>query len=742
MKKPFALLLLFSVVWPVILLCMPAHASIFGNVRGIVHDPQHLAIADAQVEIHAKASDWSQTTTSNAEGQFEFDAVPIGDYVVTVKAEGFAALEQPIQVNSESAPILHFQLAVQAVSQSVEVTATPEIVNPQSSTTETTISRSDITESPGAARTDSLTMITNTVPGAYMVHDQLHVRGGHQVTWQIDGVPVPNTNIASNVGPQFDPKDIDVLEVQRGGYSAEYGDRTYGVFNVVPRTGFEGTNFGQIMTGFGSFNRANAYLDFGSHTDRFAYYGSLNGYRTDLGLETVVPQALHDAANGYGGFTSILFNPTAHDQLRFVSSIRQDHFQVPNNQDQQAAGISDVENEDDALANFTWLHTSSPGVLWTISPYYHFNRAHYIGGSNDTPLIPEDDRGSQYVGGHISLSITKQKHSASFGWDAFGQRDNSLFGITANDGSGSSLRQQQTDWANVQALFLQEQYRMLPWLTLNGGLRYTHYSGLLSEDATSPRVGAAIQVPRVGWTLRGFYGRYYQAPPLSTVSGPLLAFALDQGFGFLPLKGERDEQWEVGLAIPMRGWSLDMDYFHTRARNFFDHDALGNSNIFFPLTIDTARIHGWESTLRSPAFFHRVVWHYAFSDQTVQGRGAVSGGLTDFSPPNEGFFYLDHDQRVTFNTGWEAKLPWATTASASVEYGSGFLNGDGPDHLPGHTTLDLSFEKQVGENWSLELSALNVGNRRYMLDSSNTFGGTHFANPREISGQVSYRFHY
>ena len=60
------------------------------------------------------------------------------------------------------------------------------------------------------------------------------------MSWLIDGVPVPNTNIATNVGPQFDPKDIDSLEVLRGGYSAEYGDRTYGVFNVVPRTGGKG----------------------------------------------------------------------------------------------------------------------------------------------------------------------------------------------------------------------------------------------------------------------------------------------------------------------------------------------------------------------------------------------------------------------------------------------------------------------------------------------------------------------
>ena len=738
MKKLLAILLLLASIAPF----QPAFASIFGTVRGVVQDPQHLAVADAQVTIHAKASDWSQTSKSNADGQFEFDAVPIGSYIVTVKAGGFGASDQPVQVTSDSAQTLHFQLDVEAVTESVEVTATADTVNPQSSTTSTTISRSEISVSPGADHSDSLSMITNTVPGSYMVHDQLHVRGGHQVTWQIDGVPVPNTNIASNVGPQFDPKDIDVLEVQRGGYSAEYGDRTYGVFNVVPRTGFEGTNFGQLTTSLGSFNRASAYLDFGSHTDRFAYYGSLNGYRTDLGLETVTPDVLHDAANGQGGFTSILFNPNAHDQLRFVSSIRRDHFQVPNDQDGQDAGISDIENEADTLVNFTWLHTSSPGVLWTISPYYHFNRAHYLGGVNDTPVSPEDDRGSQYIGAHVSLSLTKQKHTASFGWDTFGQRDNSLFAITANDGSGVSLRQRQVDWGNVQALFLQDQYRVLPWLTFNGGLRYTHYSGILSEDAASPRVGAAIQIPKVRWTLRGFYGRYYQAPPLTTVSGPLLDFAAEEGFSFLPLKGERDEQWEVGLAIPLRGWSLDMDFFHTRARNFFDHDALGNSNIFLPLTIDTARIRGWESTLHSPLLLHRVVWHYAFSDQTVQGRGAVGGGLTDFSPPDEGFFYLDHDQRVTFSTGWELRLPWATTTAATLEYGSGFLNGDGPEHLPSHTTFDLSFEKKVGENWSLELSALNVANRRYMLDNSNTFGGTHWANPREISGEVRYRFHY
>ena len=120
-----------------------------------------------------------------------------------------------------------------------DVTDVAAEVNPESSTSTSIISRQQIAQAPGGDNANSLAMITNYVPSAYLVHDQLHIRGGHQVSWLLDGVPVPNTNIASNVGPQFDPKDIDYLEVQRGGYSAEYGDRTYGVFNVVTRSGFE-----------------------------------------------------------------------------------------------------------------------------------------------------------------------------------------------------------------------------------------------------------------------------------------------------------------------------------------------------------------------------------------------------------------------------------------------------------------------------------------------------------------------
>jgi len=740
-----------------LLLAMSASASIFGAVHGLIHDPQHRPVEGAKVTLHSTTSEWLQTTNSDNAGEFDFENVPVGEYKVTVEAPGFAVEEQKLVLTSGRDAKPHFSLAVAKTAVTVEVQDVAPLVNPESSTSTNLVSRDAINRTPGADATNSLSMITNYTPGAYMVHDQLHIRGGHQVSWLLDGVPVPNTNIASNVGPQFDPKDIDYLEVQRGGYNAEYGDRTYGVFNVVTRSGFERDREGELVLGYGSYNATNPEISFGDHSDRFAWYGSLSGYRTDLGLETPSAENLHNQAAGLGGFGSIIFNKSPNDQLRLVTSIRGDHYQVPNDPDLQAQGFRDVENERDAFANFSWLHTIGSGVVLTVSPFFHFNRAHYIGDYTGVPdstvSIPQDDRGSNYIGGVVSTAYTRGRHNARFGAQVFGQRDNQLFAVNAGDGTVTVPPQREILWGSVSALFLEDQYKVTNWLTLNGGVRLTHFGGTgtntllagnhpISENAADPRLGAAIQIPKLHWVARAFWGRYYQAPPLLTVSGSLLAQCNSADCGFLPLHGERDEQREFGLTIPLAGWTFDVANFRTAARNFFDHDVLGNSNIFFPLTIDRARIHGWEATANSPRVAGRVQFHLAYSHQYAEGAGAVTGGLTNFTPPDAGYFFLDHDQRDTLSTGLNLSLPRRTWTAVNVNYGSGFLDGDGPGHLPSHTTVDLSIGKAFGENWSVRFSALNVGNNHYMLDNSNTFGGSHFTNPRELAFQVKYRFHF
>ena len=253
-------------------------------------------------------------------------------------------------------------------------------------------------------------------------------------------------------------------------------------------------------------------------------------------------------------------------------------------------------------------------------------------------------------------------------------------------------------------------------------------------------MGGGIRIPRLNWSLHGYYAYYYQPPPLDSLAGPSLQFAVGQGYGFVPLHGERDIQHDIGLSIPFRGWALDLDSFHTSARNFLDHDVIGDSGIFIPLTDLAAIISGTEVTIRSPRLFDVAQWRVAYSNQIGQGVGPVTGGLLGSAP--SGNFLLDHDQRNTVTSVLSLSLPGHAWATPTYQFGSGFLNGNGPSHLPPHSTFDFSLGKTFREKITVSVSAVNIANSRYLLDTSNTFGGTHYINPRQIYGEVRYRFHY
>jgi outer membrane cobalamin receptor len=720
-------------------------AAATATVRGIVHDAQHRPIADAEVVLKAENSQFTQTSRTSAEGEFHFDSVPIGEYRITISKTDFGALEEKLTVLSGTAPILHIELKVAKQAQTVTVTSEALAAQEESVTPTTLVTRKEIAETPGASLTNSLAMITDYVPGAYYTHDQLHVRGGHQASWLIDGVSIPNTNIASNLGPQIDPKDIDTLEVQRGSYSADYGDRTYGVFNVAPRTGFERDNQAELILSAGNFYQTDDQLNFGGHTNKFAYYASVNGNRSDLGLQTPTSAVIHDQANGYGGFTSLTYNVDAQNQLRLVAQLRQDFYQIPIAPGQIQ---NDSNKERDGFVLFTWARTFSPGLVLTVSPFYHYNNVNYASSPFDQPSSATETLSSNYEGGQANLSWIAKRNNLRTGVFGFAEQSSQLFGLLCNQaGACNTVNPVTTSPSGgLAAAYVEDQIKVTSWFSVDGGIRQTHYSAEVVENASSPRVGASLRIPKLNWVFRAFYGDFYQAPPLSTISGPLLDAATNQNLGFIPLHGERDEEHQYGVTIPLFGWTIDADTFLTRAKNYFDHNNFNNSNLFFPITIQGARINGWELTLKSPQIRKRGQVYLTYSNQLAQSFGCITGGLIGpCSIPPPGYGLLDHDQRNTLHIGGQLTLPWKSYASTDIYYGSGFTNGDPTlpgDHLQPHTTFDMTLGKDFGEKVSLSVTGLNVGNRRVLLDNSFTFGGTHWNNPREILVQLRYRFHY
>ena len=728
-----------------------AWAAAFGSVSGRVEDARGTPVPGARVELRSAASGSVITDRSDRHGHFDFPTVAIGDYVLIVSRKGFVAASQPVTVESGyfPAPTILLQRVSRLAPVTVSAPAEPVVA---SVTPITLLSQQELERTPGATNVNSLAMITDYVPGAYEAHDLLHMRGGHQTNWLMDGVEIPNTNIAENLGPAVNPQDVQTLQAERGGYQADEGDRTYGIFNVIPKTGFGVTNQADLDVTAGNFGQTDDYLSAASHTGDFAYYASIEGNRSDLGLQTPVSEVIHDRSQGYGAFTNLQYEPSADDALSFVAQLRQDDYQIPNctqSAFEQIDGCTppsnnDVQGEADNFALLSWAHTFTDNAVLTSSVMYHFERADYDGGAYDYPTVSTYHHSSQYEGAEENLRWGFSRNHLDVGVYGFAQQDQADFNLAFTDGSSPTLTELESPNGRLIDAWVQDTFEATQWLSLSAGVRQAHFQGAITENATDPRLGAIVTLPRLNWALTAFWGKYYQAPPLETLSGPLVGYATTNDTAFLPLRGERDRERQFGITIPVAGWSIEADYFVTQSQNFFDHNPLGNSDIYLPITDQGALIEGRELTVRSPVFWRYGRVHLAYSNQTADCFGSITGGLvvagTECGPD---YIALDHDQRNTLNLGYDASLPGRFFVGANVAVNSGLSNGDAPpSHLSSYTVLDLTLGRNITRDLSVSLTGLNVGNRHLLTDNSLTFGGLHWDNPFQIYAELRYRFHY
>src|ERR1019366_3497889 len=109
----------------------------------------------------------------------------------------------------------------------------------------------------------------------------------------------------------------------------------------------------------------------------------------------------------------------------------------------------------------------------------------YEGGPNDVP-IATDNRTSNYEGGQVTVSAINSRNNARAGIYAFAQQDTTLFSGIANNRSGNAFSQRVSPGGNLEAVFLEGQFKATSWLTLTGGIRLKHFDGQVTENAADP----------------------------------------------------------------------------------------------------------------------------------------------------------------------------------------------------------------------------------------------------------------
>ena len=187
------------------------------------------------------------TTQSDAHGEFSFNPVAIGEYKITVHRTGFDDSQQIITIASDTSPVLHFQLALSTVSQSVTVRAKDrwqrrfgDSHDYFESRRYRANSRRRPHQQPGNDH--------GLLPGAYFTHDQLHIRGGHQVKLAARRRADSQHEYREQSGPADRSQGCRLPRSSTRQLRADTATVPTARFDLVPRSGFERNNEAEFVT--------------------------------------------------------------------------------------------------------------------------------------------------------------------------------------------------------------------------------------------------------------------------------------------------------------------------------------------------------------------------------------------------------------------------------------------------------------------------------------------------------------
>jgi hypothetical protein len=732
-----------------ILAAVPALAQT--AVEGVVHDASQKAIVGAQITLRQDNSATARTTTTNANGEFRFNAVDAGAYRITAEASGFYSSQydftlrprQPINVSLELTPKLSEQ-------QTVEVRASYETIDPQKTGSSQTLTRRDLERLPEPMIESTNALVANLMPGASQSHDNfINVRGNEFSLHEfINGV-----SFLDNTQPQFSPgvspQIFETVDLITGGFTPEYGNRFGGVLDITTRSG-------RTLGGHGDVNFLGATKDnydlnaeYGSRAGRLGYYLFADGFRSGRYLDPPEPVELHDFGEGSRAATQLDWQ-AGPDTFKLLLMGGGANFQQPNLTEDQQVGRDATRHLRQQTAILTWVHTFSPQTLLATSAYQRLGSDRILPTTDpDTPLsigsrstltLGVKSDGTYLWGGHVfkaGVDLVRLRELESFFIDGRGDPD--VFPIDFSGGIAGGQA----------SIYVQDHFSPFHNLAVDLGVRYDHFDLINTQVQTNPRAGLAYHLKRTRSVLHAAYNRLFSPPPVeySLLASFIGHTAPDPAQRVGDVHAYTQNYFEAGWAQEINpNTTFEANAYTHTGHNSFENHEISISRIFLPINFHTARSQGadfvlklrqWERIGISGRFQYAVAKTFFY--------GPVTGGFAGDEPLTPGERILPaFDQthngtaQLFYHNRWRDS--WVGTA---MRYGSGTIIENGP-RLPQHFTADLSAGLRLWgtepRRLDFELNATNLSDNRYKIAKESEEIPVQYAPARTLGGSLKFRF--
>ena len=644
-----------------------------------------------------------------------------------------------------------------------------DAITPSLGASQYTFNQEALQKQPGGT---NLTLNKSLLQAPGVVQDSygtIHIRNEHaNLQYRLNGVIVPES--ISGFGTTFDPKIASSIQLITGTLPAQYGYRTAGVINFKTESGLLG-NGGEAGIYGGSFGWLEPSAMIKGSSGKFSYFLSGSYFRNDLGIENPLPTrtAIHDRTTQWRPFAYFSDVLSEDSRIAVFGGSFIGHFQIPN-----VTGLANgftvngVSSVDAAKLDQNQREITHYGVAAyqyagkdlniQVAPFIRYSQTKFtpdpnhgdivVNGFADASRLSSLAAGIQADG---SLSVG-QSHTARFG--IFFQNEHTTSNVVSNvlpiddDGDQTSdvpfaIVDRHGKSGQLYGLYLQDEWKLTPELTLNYGARFDVVRSFTHESQLSPRANLVWNAAPLT-TFHVGYARNFTPPPQELIAPSTIALysgttkqpGIQAGD---PVKAEREHYFDAGVEQRFNGgFKIGLDAYYKIKRNLLDEGQFGSGLILSPFNY--AKGYAWGVELSSN-YTHGPLDLYAnLARGDEKARDIVSSqyffAQDELDYIRDHYIYTDHSQRWTASGGGSYTIKdgiGTLVPTMDFIYASG-LRTDDPNgivpnggELPGYWVFNAGISQNFDgpgalKGVTIRADVLNLFDRSYQIRSGTGVG--------------------
>jgi hypothetical protein len=603
---------------------------------------------------------------------------------------------------------------------------------------------------------------------------QFHVRGEHNgLQYRLNGIILPEG--ISVFGQSLDPRLISSMTLITGALPAEYGLRTAGIIDLKTKSGVIDPG-GSVSLYGGSHGQVSPSFNYGGTSGNVNYFVSGDFLHSDLGIESPDGSSdpLHDHTKQYHGFAYVEDILDEENRLSAALSTSTANFQIPNRAGLQpgntnadgtplevsgqtgypSALLDENQREVNHFAVVSWQHSQGGFDVQTSATARYSSLAFTPDPLGDLLYDGVAQRAYKQNVAYALQSDAAWKlgaiHTLRFG--LFGQSDHSKSAtaseVIALDAGGNQLNDipfaivengGKTEW--IGSAYLQDEWKVVPSVTVNYGLRFDRFTAFTSASQWSPRLNAVWQV-LPDTIVHGGYARYLSPPPFELVGGETVAKFVNTTAAAAVTaadtpQAEQANYYDIGVQQKIaRNFTVGLDTYYKQSHDLIDEGQFGAPIILTPFNYAQGKQYGAELTGNFTAEAFSAYLNLAY--QSARGKNIDSAQFnfaqSDLDYIAAHYIHLDHEQRFTASGG--TSWMWrGTRFSADFLVGSGLRADlalpDGSSipngaHLPYYTQVNLGtshvFDLGGAGTLTARLDLINVLDKEYEIRDGTGVG--------------------